>query len=84
MNFNDDVELVARETDSQRASTEAIEPPTAEWRPRRQETLIMVTLSLISLMVALDASILVPALPVRSALTLKPLVKLDRDGDNIL
>jgi hypothetical protein len=35
------------------------------WRPRRQEYLIMTSLSLISLMVALDASILVPALPVR-------------------
>jgi hypothetical protein len=37
------------------------------WRPRRQEYLIMTSLSLISLMVALDASILVPALPVRSS-----------------
>jgi len=35
-----------------------------EWKPRRQEYLIMITLSLISVMVALDASILTPALPV--------------------
>jgi len=35
------------------------------WRPRRQEYLIMTSLSLISLMVALDAAILMPALPVR-------------------
>lgn len=35
-----------------------------EWKPRRQEYLIMTTLSLISLMVALEASILTPSLPV--------------------
>jgi hypothetical protein len=36
-----------------------------EWRPHRQEYLIMTSLSLISLMVALDSAILAPALPVR-------------------
>jgi hypothetical protein len=35
-----------------------------EWKPRRGEYLVMATLSVISLMVALDATILVPVLPV--------------------
>lgn len=35
-----------------------------EWRPRKGEYLVMITLSIISLMVALDATILVPVLPV--------------------
>jgi hypothetical protein len=38
-----------------------------EWKPRRQEYLIMISLSLISLVVAVDASILLPALPVSFA-----------------
>lgn len=36
----------------------------AEWRPGKQEYAVMVTLSVISLMVALDATILVSVLPV--------------------
>ena len=36
-----------------------------EWKPTRQELLIMISLSFISLMVALDATILVTVLPVR-------------------
>lgn len=35
-----------------------------EWRPRKGEYLVMITVSIISLMVALDATILVPVLPV--------------------
>jgi hypothetical protein len=35
-----------------------------EWKPQKQEYLVMVTLSIISLMVALDATILVTVLPV--------------------
>ncbi|KAI9820041.1 MAG: hypothetical protein M1827_006612 [Pycnora praestabilis] len=35
-----------------------------EWKAGRQEYLIMLSLSIVSLMVAIDASILVPALPV--------------------
>ena len=36
----------------------------AEWRPGKQEYAVMVTLAVISLMVALDATILVSVLPV--------------------
>ena len=35
-----------------------------EWKPQKQEYLVMLTLSIISLMVALDATILVTVLPV--------------------
>ena len=35
-----------------------------EWKPRKAEYLVMITISMISLMVALDATILVPVLPV--------------------
>ena len=35
-----------------------------EWKPGRQEYLILISLSIISLMVALDASIVAPALTV--------------------
>jgi hypothetical protein len=37
----------------------------ADWKPGKQEYAIMLTLALISLMVALDATILVSVLPVR-------------------
>lgn len=37
----------------------------AEWRPGKQEYAVMITLAIISLMVALDATILVSVLPVR-------------------
>ena len=37
------------------------EPP--QWKPRRHEWMVMITLATISLMVALDATILVPVLP---------------------
>lgn len=39
-------------------------PAVPEWRAGRQEWFIIVVLSLISVMVALDATILVPVLPV--------------------
>jgi hypothetical protein len=35
-----------------------------EWKPQKRELLIMISLSFISLMVALDATILVTVLPV--------------------
>lgn len=38
-------------------------PPT-EWKPTKNELLVMVSLSFISLMVALDATVLVTVLPV--------------------
>ncbi|KFY24241.1 hypothetical protein V493_05366 [Pseudogymnoascus sp. VKM F-4281 (FW-2241)] len=37
-----------------------------DWKPRREENLIMMCLSLVTLIVALDATILVPALPIIS------------------
>ena len=37
----------------------------ASWRPGRAEILIVVLLAVLSFMVALDATIIVPALPVR-------------------
>jgi hypothetical protein len=43
---------------------EAVKEVPAEWKPQRQEHLVMLTLSIISLMVALDATILVTVLPV--------------------
>lgn len=38
----------------------------AEWKPSKNELLVMVSLSFISLMVALDATVLVTVLPVCS------------------
>ncbi|KAE9362755.1 MFS general substrate transporter [Stipitochalara longipes BDJ] len=40
-----------------------IVPDTAPWKPLKQEYLVMLTISILSLMVALDATILVPVLP---------------------
>jgi hypothetical protein len=37
---------------------------TEPWKPLEQEYLVMLTISILSLMVALDATILVPVLPV--------------------
>lgn len=37
---------------------------TVEWKPTNKELLVMVSLSFISLMVALDATVLVTVLPV--------------------
>ena len=39
--------------------------PEPEWKPGKQEYAVMITLAVISLMVALDATILVSVLPVR-------------------
>jgi hypothetical protein len=38
--------------------------PAEEWKPEKKEWIIMISLSIISLMVALDATILVTVLPV--------------------
>jgi len=38
----------------------------ASWRPGRAEILIVVLLAVLNLMIALDATIVVPALPVRT------------------
>ena len=42
------------------------EEKTPQWKPRRHEWMVMITLATISLMVALDATILVPVLPTLS------------------
>lgn len=47
---------------------ESLEKPTEEWKPHKKEWFIMISLSLISLMVSLDATILVTVLPVRHIL----------------
>lgn len=40
-----------------------------DWKPGKQEWAVMITLAIVSMMVALDATVLVPALPVsKSAL----------------
>lgn len=39
-------------------------PEAEDWKPGPKEYALMITLSIISLMVALDATILVPVLPV--------------------
>ncbi|KAH0539028.1 hypothetical protein FGG08_004422 [Glutinoglossum americanum] len=44
----------------------AAESKEEQWKPRRPEYLVMATLSFISLLVALDATVLIPALPVIS------------------
>lgn len=43
--------------------------PAPEWKPNKQEWTIMVTIAVVSLMVALDATVLVPVLPVSVSLT---------------
>lgn len=46
------------------AQMERGETPEVEWKPGKKEYAVMLTLALISLMVALDATILVSVLPV--------------------
>lgn len=47
------------------AMTEVKAEAPAEWKPNKNELLVMISLSFISLMVALDATVLVTVLPVR-------------------
>ena len=73
MYWDDDIQLVLERTASQKDINDEYERPEEDWKPCRQEYLIMISLSLISLMVALDSSILIPALPVsRFALGFTP------------
>lgn len=44
---------------------EAVQEQPVEWKAQKQEYLVMITLAVVSLMVALDATILVPILPVK-------------------
>jgi len=56
-------------TDAAGQDVEASQSKKAEWKPRKQEFLVMITLAIISLVIALDATILVPVLPVCDALS---------------
>ena len=60
----------SREKSSRDSQNSAIltsgEDPFEDWRAGKQEWLIIVTLVLISLLAAIDATILVPVLPVRN------------------
>jgi ABC-type cobalt transport system substrate-binding protein len=61
---------VDRDAESERldgAELEKAPLPEPEWKPGRGEYAVMLTLAVISLMVSLDATILVPALPVSDA-----------------
>ncbi|KAA8894771.1 major facilitator superfamily transporter [Sphaerosporella brunnea] len=49
--------------DSTQTPTSVPEKPYTEWKPRKPELLVMVSLSVISLMVSLDTTVIVPALP---------------------
>ena len=51
---------------------EAASDHSSVWKPQKQEYLVMATLATISLMVALDATILVSILPVRLLSILSP------------
>jgi len=50
--------------DSIATDTESLREGQQEWKPQRQEYMVMLTLATISLVVALDATILVSVLPV--------------------
>lgn len=54
--------------------TPAHSPIESEWLAGRQEWLIVLCLGVVSLMVALDATIVVPALPVSASLLFKLLL----------
>jgi hypothetical protein len=47
------------------SSNLASEEQSPDWKPQKSEYMVMYSISIISLMVALDATILVPVLPVR-------------------
>jgi len=49
----------------------------ASWKPSRAEILIVVLLAVLSFMVALDATIIVPALPVRTIRVHLPMTSVD-------
>lgn len=60
------IETVSTDT-TELESDQGAEPKQEEWKPQKQELLVMLTLSIISLMVALDATIIVTSLSVGSA-----------------
>lgn len=66
---NDDAELISRPHAEDKAGpvTTSATVSQDEWKAGKQEWLIVVCLGIVSLMVALDATIVVPALPVRQS-----------------
>ena len=50
---------------------QATDESSVDWKAGRQELFILITLSIISLMVSLDATVIVPSLPVRPATLLR-------------
>lgn len=58
------VPATASSASSATMDLEKMEIPAEEWKPEKREWIIMISLSIISLMVALDATILVTVLPV--------------------
>jgi len=67
---NDDAELISRphaedKVDPITAVTTSATVSQNEWKAGKQEWLIVICLGIVCLMVALDATIVVPALPVR-------------------
>ena len=56
----------------QNGAREAASPaPEPEWKPSRHELLIIITLAIVSLLVALDASVIVTSLSVGAPLPLR-------------
>ena len=54
---------------AERPSTPVVQEPVPEWKLGRQEILIMMALMVVSLTAALDATVLVPVLPVSKPAT---------------
>lgn len=62
---SDDAVSSQEDDESRKATLDHVEPPiTPEWKAGSGEYLVVFTLCLLALIVALDASILVPVLPV--------------------
>lgn len=57
-------QLNAEEGSAEQLSVDQ-EPKGSDWKPGKAEWLILICLALLSLVVSLDATILVPVLPVR-------------------
>jgi hypothetical protein len=65
--YNGTPDTVDSSASSTTMDLEKLDIPAEEWKPERKEWIIMISLSIISLMVALDATILVTVLPVSIA-----------------
>ena len=54
------------EREIERDTGPVAEQPSPKWKPKRQEVMIMLTLAILSLMVSLDATVIVTSLAVRA------------------